>query len=252
MYGHELRPEPSPLMAPLTAEDAELVARLKRGDAAAARELYERHGGALLRFGMAMSNCRQTAEDLVHDTFVELLRQPGRFDPSRGSVQGYLFGIARHRLSRIARLSVRDTEVPAGGTEGADDAAEAGRTRTVSLAADETALAPWASAEDTGEALDRARNIELVRAAVFDLPRVHREVIALCDLEELPYATVATILGCPIGTVRSRLSRARALLATRLDVPDDTEEDERRGPTPGDALDIDASELGLSCRGTVT
>src|SRR6185312_17283510 len=106
----------------------------KRGDAAAARELYERHGGALLRFGMAMSNCRQTAEDLVHDTFVELLRQPGRFDPARGSVQGYLFGIARHRLSRIARLSVREADVTAGETEGADDAVDP--TRSAILAAD--------------------------------------------------------------------------------------------------------------------
>ena len=239
-------------MPALTAEDAELVARLKRGDAAAARELYERHGGPLLRFGMAMSNCRQTAEDLVHDTFVELLRQPGRFDPARGSVQGYLFGIARHRLSHIARVSMRDADAAAGGTEGADDATDAGRGGTPPLIADEAAAAHWASADDTGEVLDRARNIALVRAAVFDLPRVHREVIALCDLEELPYATVATILGCPIGTVRSRLSRARALLATRLDVPDEPEEDERRGPTAGEALDIDASELGLSYRGTVT
>jgi RNA polymerase sigma-70 factor (ECF subfamily) len=199
---------------------------------------------------MAMSNCRQTAEDLVHDTFVELLRQPGRFDPTRGSVQGYLFGIARHRLSRIARVSVRDSELPAG--DDADEAVDGARAGALAAGGDETAAAPWGSAEDTGEALDRARNIELVRAAVFDLPRVHREVVALCDLEELPYATVAAILGCPIGTVRSRLSRARALLATRLEVPDEPEEDERRGAAPGDALDIDASELGLSCRGTAT
>ena len=45
---------------------------------------------------------------------------------------------------------------------------------------------------------------------------LHREVIVLCDLEELPYATVAEILHCPIGTVRSRLHRARALLTLRL------------------------------------
>ena len=228
-------------MTALTAEDAELVARLRRGDATAARELYERHGSALLRFGMAMSNCRQTAEDLVHDTFLELLRQPSRFDPARGSVQGYLFGIARHRLSRIGRVSMQEADVPTVATEALEDRA---------LAAPE-AVAPLASVEDTGEVLDRARSIELVRAAVFDLPRVHREVIALCDLEELPYATAAAILGCPIGTVRSRLSRARALLATRLEVPDEPEDDERRD-TPGEALDMDASALGLSCRGTFT
>jgi RNA polymerase sigma-70 factor (ECF subfamily) len=231
-------------MTPLTAEDADLVARLKRGDAAAAQELYERHGSALLRFGMAMSNCRQTAEDLVHDTFVELLRQPGRFDAERGSVQGYLFGIARHRLSRIARVSLRDSEVSARGVDGADEVTDLARDAVsgATAAGNEADAGAWASADDTGEALDRARNIELVRAAVFNLPRVHREVIALCDLEELPYATVATILGCPIGTVRSRLNRARALLATRLDI----------SVEPDAALDIDASDLGLSCRGSVT
>ena len=54
------------------------------------------------------------------------------------------------------------------------------------------------------------------RRAMLELPLQHREIIALCDLEELPYATVANILGCPVGTVRSRLHRARALLTIRL------------------------------------
>jgi RNA polymerase sigma-70 factor (ECF subfamily) len=228
-------------MPALTAEDAALVARLRGGDAAAAHELYERHGSALLRFGMAMSNCRQTAEDLVHDTFLELLRQPSRFDPACGSVQGYLFGIARHRLSRISRVSMRDTEGCSVVAEGDD-----------LVAAENATPAPWASVEDTGEALDRARDIQLVRAAVFDLPRVHREVIALCDLEELPYATVASILGCPIGTVRSRLSRARALLASRLDVPDQAEDNHRPAPAPDATLDMEASALGLSSGGNLT
>jgi hypothetical protein len=103
------------------------------------------------------------------------------------------------------------------------------------------------------------QNIERVRSAVFDLPRVHREVIALCDLEELPYATVATILGCPIGTVRSRLSRARALLATRLDVAEEPEDDEERAalPSPRHSDDAEIDEgaeeaLTLSVRGSVT
>jgi RNA polymerase sigma factor (sigma-70 family) len=94
--------------------------------------------------------------------------------------------------------------------------------------------------EDTADELDRIQNIERVRAAVFDLPRVHREVIALCDLEELSYATVATILGCPIGTVRSRLSRARALLARRLDAPSESDDEEEH------------AALTLSVRGSAT
>jgi len=215
-------------MTALTAEDAELVTRLRRGDAAAARELYQRHGAALLRFGMAMSNSRQTAEDIVHDTFVEILKRPIRFDPSRGSVLSYLFGIARHRMSRIARVTMRDSGKPLELSEG--DALD------------------QENFTDAGEELDRVRDIERVRSAVFDLPRAHREVVALCDLEELPYATAADILGCPIGTVRSRLSRARAILATRLapttEIASDDEEEE--------PAVVDEAALSLSCRGSLT
>jgi RNA polymerase sigma-70 factor, ECF subfamily len=237
-------------MSVLTADDANLVARLRQGDAEAAQELYERHGGALLRFGMAMSNSHQTAEDVVHDTFVELLRHPARFDPARGPVIAFLFGIARNRMARIARVSFRDADELVDAPEGGEEDAGTGLVPSDAVAA--TAV------EDTADALDRIRNIERVRAAVFDLPGVHREVIALCDLEELPYATVATILACPIGTVRSRLSRARALLATRLDVADDAEDDEdgRTGQAATDssdaAMDVDATALTLSVRGTVT
>jgi RNA polymerase sigma-70 factor (ECF subfamily) len=229
-------------MTALTAEDADLVARLHRGDAAAARELYQRHGSALLRFGLAMSNCRQTAEDIVHDTFVEILRHPVRFDPSRGSVIAYLFGIARHRMSRVARITQRDAGTPLSG----DDDGYDPESNRLNIAAQE-------SLQDVGDELDRVRDIERVRTAVFDLPRVHREVIALCDLEELSYATAASILGCPIGTVRSRLSRARALLATRLEPlePPD-EEEERTARTSSEELGVDEAALSLSCRGSLT
>jgi RNA polymerase sigma-70 factor, ECF subfamily len=228
-------------MTALTAEDADLVSRLRRGDAAAARELYQRHGSALLRFGLAMSNCRQTAEDIVHDTFVEILKHPVRFDPTRGSVIAYLFGIARHRMSRVARVSLRGTEVRT------DDPGEEMFDPAVS--GPDSALTDMA--QDAGDQIDRARDIERVRSAVFDLPRVHREVIVLCDLEELSYATAAEILGCPIGTVRSRLSRARALLATRLEPLEPPEDEETPDETPTE-LGVDEVALSLSCRGSLT
>jgi RNA polymerase sigma-70 factor (ECF subfamily) len=198
---------------------------------------------------MAMSNSHQTAEDVVHDTFVELLRHPSRFDPTRGPVLAFLFGIARHRMARITRVAHRDADGTVGVPELADD----------DSGGDLTGPSPVVTAlvvDDTADALDRLQSIERVRAAVFDLPRVHREVIALCDLEELPYATVATILGCPIGTVRSRLSRARALLATRLDLPDESEDDDERravaAPSEPAAIDVDAPALTLSVRGSAT
>jgi len=183
------------------ADDLRLVEQLCRGDALAAREIYRRHGTALLRFALAMSRNRQTAEDLVHDTFVEFLHDPRRFDPARGSVAAYLYGIARHQMARHVR------RLDAGSSSG-------------DYASEEGARDPGAAQSDfvgADERLDRDRAIDRVRRAVFDLPFVHREVVALCDLEELPYATVAAILDCPIGTVRSRLHRARALLAQRLD-----------------------------------
>ena len=79
------------------------MARLAAGDASALRELYQRHGRALLRFSSAMCRSRQAAEDMVHDTFVALLREPVSFDPAQGSVFGYLCGVLRHRVSRHFR-----------------------------------------------------------------------------------------------------------------------------------------------------
>jgi len=173
-------------------DDTECMARLATGDTSALRELYQRHGRALLRFSASMCGSRQAAEDLVHDTFVALLRGPHLFDPRQGTAFGYLCGVLRHRISRHFRQQKRWVELP--------------------------------SDEDAGVSHDPAPTDDIARSevsavlrrAMLELPLQHREVIALCDLEELPYHTVAAILDCPVGTVRSRLHRARALLTIRL------------------------------------
>lgn len=176
-----------------TTDDVEQMARLAAGDTSALHELYATHGRALLRFSTAMCRSRQAAEDLVHDTFVALLHGRTLFDPSQGTVFAYLCGVLRHRISRHFRQQKR-----------------------------------WVALDPRGESLDESQepaNVDEIarselsaafRRAMLELPLQHREVIALCDLEELPYATVAGILDCPIGTVRSRLHRARALLTLRL------------------------------------
>jgi RNA polymerase sigma-70 factor (ECF subfamily) len=181
-------------LALMSIDDTECMARLASGDTTALRQLYERHGRALLRFSAAMCRSRQAAEDLVHDTFVALLREPLRFDPSLGSAYAYLCGVLRHRVSRHYRQEKRWVALDTG-----DDA-------------DFTV-------EDAPGPLDDIARSEITaafRRAMLELPLPHREIIALCDLEELPYTTVANILGCPVGTVRSRLHRARALLTIRL------------------------------------
>ena len=170
------------------------MARLAAGDMTALRELYQRHGRALLRFSAAMCHSRQAAEDMVHDTFVALLREPILFDPAQGSVFGYLCGVLRHRVSRHFRHEKRMVALDLDDENG-----------------------PHAGNSDCPvENIARGEMTRAFRSAILELPLQHREIIALCDLEELPYATVANILACPIGTVRSRLHRARALLTLRL------------------------------------
>lgn len=176
-------------------EDSDCMARLAAGDSQAVHALYQRHGRALLRFSAAMCRSRQAAEDMVHDTFVALMRERISFDPAQGSVFGYLCGVLRHRVSRHFRQQRRWVALNIDDDSSQAHAAESGGP------ADEIA---------------RSEITAAFRRAMLELPLPHREVIALCDLEELPYATVAGILDCPVGTVRSRLHRARALLTIRL------------------------------------
>jgi RNA polymerase sigma factor (sigma-70 family) len=172
-------------------DDDALVTAMRLGDAAAARVIYERHGAAVLRFARAMTRTRALAEDIVHDTFVQFLARPDRFDSERGPLIAWLLGIARIRVRR----ELKDASA-ADSISGAPPEPEA-----------------VASLEDTAA---HAEVIDRVRAAILALPLRHREVITLCDLQELPYTIVAEVLDCPLGTVRSRLHRARALLAIRL------------------------------------
>jgi RNA polymerase sigma factor (sigma-70 family) len=178
-----------------TMDDDDCMARLAAGDSRAVQQLYQRHGRALLRFSSAMCRSRQAAEDMVHDTFVALMREQISFDPSQGTVFGYLCGVLRHRVSRHFRQ----------------------QRRWVALNTDDD-TSP-AHVGDSGGPADEIARSEITaafRRAMLELPLQHREVIALCDLEELSYAAVACILDCPVGTVRSRLHRARALLTIRL------------------------------------
>jgi RNA polymerase sigma-70 factor, ECF subfamily len=176
-------------------DDTGCMARLAAGDSHAVHDLYQRHGRALLRFSSAMCRSRQAAEDMVHDTFVALMREPISFDPELGSVFCYLCGVLRHRVSRHFRQQRRwvalDTE-------------------------NDNSVAQPADTSGPADEISRSEITAAFRRAMLELPLQHREVIALCDLEELPYATVAGILDCPVGTVRSRLHRARALLTIRL------------------------------------
>ena len=179
-----------------TETDDQLLTGLRRGDEAAFVVLYRRRQGAIYRFAMHMSGSATAAEDITQEVFLALLRRECGYDPERGTLSGYLFGIAR-------KLVLRNLE------RGRADVA-------LETEADDAALPELAVIDDPLIDLTRREGIEALRRAVMALPRRYREVVLLCDLEELDYADAAVALRCPIGTVRSRMHRARALLFEKL------------------------------------
>ena len=181
-------------MTTLTPDpDDELLMRVRNGDEQAFVSLYRRRQGAIYRFAMHMSGSAQAAEDVTQEVFLALIREDCGFDPTRGSLSAYLFGIARKLVLRQIERSRAD--LPLDG----DEFPQAG-----------------AAADNPLVDLTRKETLEALRRAVAALPRRYREVVVLCDLEELDYADAAVALNCPIGTVRSRLHRARALLWDKL------------------------------------
>jgi RNA polymerase sigma-70 factor (ECF subfamily) len=174
--------------------DAELLERARRGDEDAFSQLFGRHQGAICRYAVHMCG-PEAGDDIVQETFLVVLRQRGRTDAPRSTVAGYLFGIARHLV--LQRLGSK-YEPPF------TDAGDEDVSRVASDAL--TAL----------DDLTRAETIATVRAAVQSLPPVYREVVVLCELQDMDYAAAAGVVQCPIGTIRSRLARARSLLAAKL------------------------------------
>jgi RNA polymerase sigma-70 factor, ECF subfamily len=188
-----------PMVDPTQSSDHDLLQRMEEGDEGAFLELYRRRQAAIYRFALHMSGSQQVAEDVTQDVFLALMREPGRFEPQRGSLAAYLYGIARNCVRE--HLEQRSLHVPLVTDEGSE------RRVPPEL------LLP---APDPLGDLTRQEDVERVRQAVLALPAHYREVVVLCDLEELDYARAAAALGCAVGTVRSRLHRARSLLLNKL------------------------------------
>jgi len=164
--------------------------RMKAGDEDAFTELYRRHQGRVYRFALHMSGKADVAEEVTQEVFIFLMRGARQYQPSRGTIAAFLIGVARkHVLRRLECDRVYDGG-PLDEERGVD--------------------------HDLLGSIARSRQIECIRKALVALPQHYREVLVLCDLEELDYAQTAQALGCPVGTVRSRLNRARAMLAIRL------------------------------------
>ena len=169
--------------------DVRLLAEIAAGVEQAFVDLYRRRHNDVYRFAFAMAKSRSFAQDVTQEVFLNVLENASRFDSAKGSVRAWLFGCARYVTLDRLRLERRWT----------DD-----------MPADLTTL-------DSDERLFADQRIERLHAAIARLPVEYREALVLFELQELTYAETAAVLDCPVGTVRSRLHRGRALLAAMLE-----------------------------------
>lgn len=173
--------------------DWELVARAAAGEREAFLEIYQRYHVGIYRFARSMTGSTTMAEDVTQEVFLALIRELKRYDPSRGALGTYLYAIARnvsrYRLRRERRFVGLDISM---GKE------------------------PRATTKDPSHALMQSQTVARVRAFIRGLSSRYREVLILCDLHGLSYEEASAALDTPVGTVRSRLHRARRQLAERL------------------------------------
>jgi len=172
---------------------------MQAGDENAFTTLYRRRQGGIYRYVLEMSGSAPLAEDVTQEVFMALFRDHRGYDPARGPLAAYLLGMARHHALRFLKRDqtyVTITHPEDGSRDGGD-------------------LAPaWGN--DPHSALSRQETILSVRQAILSLPAHYREAVVLCDLNEMSYEDTASVLGCSVGTVRSRLHRGRALLIQKL------------------------------------
>lgn len=174
-----------------TSSDDDLLRLLRSGDESAFTALYRQWQAPLYRFALRMTGREALAEDVVQETFLTVVNGAPGYDSSRGSFPGWLFGVARNQMLR--RLRSERPYLPI-----AEDAGEV------------------AAPDDPHLELAERQELVRLRRAILALPEHYREALVLCGLQGVSYEDAAEALGCAVGTVRSRLSRGREILAGRL------------------------------------
>lgn len=174
--------------------DRLLLEQFRAGDREAFAALYRKHSPSVYRFALYMTGDRIRAGEVTQDVFVWLVHHPGEFDAERGELSAFLGGVARKFLLQQQRVERRW------------------------LPLDEAA-APVVNRRARGhfaEELEREQEAAQLRQAIAALPVRYREAVVLCDLQSKSYEEAAAALGCAMGTVRSRLHRARELLVRKF------------------------------------
>lgn len=177
--------------------ELDLRARVRAGDHEAFGVLFDENARAVYNLGFRLTCDWSAAEEVVSLTFLEAWRKHAQLDPDGGEVRPWLFAIAVNVSRNVNRAARRYR-------------AAMGRLPPPPLVPD--------FAEDVAGRLDDGAAVRGAMRALATLGQAERELVVLCVWSGLDYASAAKVLGVPVGTVRSRLSRARAKL--RRLVPD--------------------------------
>jgi RNA polymerase sigma-70 factor, ECF subfamily len=215
-----------------TIDEGLLLRRIVAGDEAAFTLLYRRKHPAIYRFALHMSGNAAIAEDVTQEVFMTLIRDAKRFDPARGTLGGFLFGVARNHLRRRWEQERNSVPLP----ESADELDAIMARSSTGRVGGKNGTSGYGNGNGNGHSNGNGNgngvgasaymlhrddfasleNVMRVRQAIATLPENYREVVVLCELDELSYEDAAAALDCPVGTVRSRLHRARAILVEKL------------------------------------
>ncbi len=173
--------------------DERLLQQAASGDETAFQILYERYRDGIFRFAYRLIGSVEAAEDVTHDCFLSLIREPGRYDPERASLRTYLYAAARNLALKQFNYFSRAT------------------------AFDELSEQPESSSSDgpMRQVLDSELSSQ-VEKAIAGLAPLQREALVLFEYEELSLAEIAAVVGTDVGTVKSRLFRARETMRQRL------------------------------------
>ena len=181
---------------PLTdpTQDLALLTDMRNGSASAFEQLYRRHQGPLYRFALLRCGSAASAADIVQEIFLALLNNTLKFDPAKGVLQGFLFGVARNLMLKQHEANRRyvSNKASTDADDADDDAVDASAGPLERLLVNEAA--------------------ENVRNALQQISPHYRDVLILYEMHDLSYVEIAQICGIDLGTVRSRLSRARSRL----------------------------------------
>jgi RNA polymerase sigma-70 factor (ECF subfamily) len=169
--------------------DAELIARIQRRDEAALTALYDAWAPPLLAVAARMLGNRADAEEVLLDAFVQVWREPGRFDAARGSLRAWLTVLVRSRALDLLRARQRSERL----------------TERAAQQAPEVMRSVAADPADPGDPAVRDDERRRVLGALAELPAPQREAIELAYYGGLSQAEIAERTGTPLGTVKTRI-----------------------------------------------